>query len=142
MQQNVLGQELLPCSLDPVTGFYRTGCCENHGDDPGMNVVCCRVTEEFLRDDLIPGTTGQLSFHARVAANVVAIVARELAAEPGQTAKRADALAPLGVASESAFAAAISSGGVDNRWAEVHDVLASGVAAKVAVANPRYLTNP
>ena len=100
------------------------------------------AVEEFLRDDLIPGTTGQLSFHARVAANVVAIVARELAAEPGQTAKRADALAPLGVASESAFAAAISSGGLDDRWAEVHDVLASGVAAKVAVANPRYLTNP
>jgi len=49
MQQNVLGQALLPCSLDPLTGYYRTGCCENHGDDVGMHVVCCRVTEEFLR---------------------------------------------------------------------------------------------
>ena len=26
--------------MDPVTGYYRTGCCENHGDDPGMHVVC------------------------------------------------------------------------------------------------------
>lgn len=48
MQRNVLGDELVPCSFDPLTGFYRTGCCENHGDDPGMHVVCCRVTEEFL----------------------------------------------------------------------------------------------
>jgi hypothetical protein len=49
MQQlNVLGTELQPCSFDPMTGYYRTGCCEHHGDDPGMHVVCCRVTEEFL----------------------------------------------------------------------------------------------
>ena len=47
-QVNVLGTELQPCSLDPITGYYRTGCCENHGDDPGMHVVCCRVTEGFL----------------------------------------------------------------------------------------------
>ncbi len=47
-QRNVLGGELQPCSLEPMTGFYRTGCCENHGDDPGMHTVCCRVTAEFL----------------------------------------------------------------------------------------------
>ncbi|HQV58372.1 MAG TPA: DUF2237 domain-containing protein [Ilumatobacteraceae bacterium] len=48
-QLNVLGEALQPCSLDPLTGYYRTGCCENHGDDPGMHVVCVRVTDEFLR---------------------------------------------------------------------------------------------
>ena len=49
MQQiNVLGTELMPCSYDPMTGYYRTGCCENRGDDPGMHVVCCRVTDDFL----------------------------------------------------------------------------------------------
>jgi uncharacterized protein len=32
-QLNVLGEELQPCSLDPLTGYYRTGCCENRGDD-------------------------------------------------------------------------------------------------------------
>ena len=47
-QLNVLGTELQPCSLDPMTGYYRTGCCENHGDDPGLHVVCCRVTGDFL----------------------------------------------------------------------------------------------
>jgi uncharacterized protein (DUF2237 family) len=47
-QLNVLGEPLQDCSTDPVTGYYRTGCCENHGDDPGFHVVCCRVTAEFL----------------------------------------------------------------------------------------------
>ncbi len=45
---NVLGEELQSCSQDPLTGYYRTGCCENHGDDPGLHVVCVVVTEEFL----------------------------------------------------------------------------------------------
>jgi uncharacterized protein (DUF2237 family) len=47
-QINVLGTELLSCSSEPLTGYYRTGCCENRGDDPGMHTVCCRVTAEFL----------------------------------------------------------------------------------------------
>ena len=53
-QRNVLGDELIPCSMDPLTGYYRTGCCENRGDDPGMHVVCCRVTEEFLEFSVEP----------------------------------------------------------------------------------------
>ena len=48
MQLNVLGTELQPCSYDPITGYYRTGCCENRGDDPGMHTVCCRVSADFL----------------------------------------------------------------------------------------------
>ena len=47
-QRNVLGDDLIPCSLDPLTGYYRTGCCENRGDDPGLHVVCCQVTADFL----------------------------------------------------------------------------------------------
>jgi len=45
---NVLGQPLVPCGLDPLTGFYRDGCCNTGYDDPGMHVVCVRVTREFL----------------------------------------------------------------------------------------------
>ena len=48
MQLNVLGTELQPCSYDPMTGYHRTGCCENRGDDPGMHTVCCRVSADFL----------------------------------------------------------------------------------------------
>jgi uncharacterized protein len=47
-QTNVLGTELESCSFDPMTGYYRTGCCENRGDDPGMHVVCAVMTDEFL----------------------------------------------------------------------------------------------
>jgi uncharacterized protein (DUF2237 family) len=47
-QRNVLGGDLEPCSYDPLTGFYRTGCCENRGDDPGMHVVCAVMTDDFL----------------------------------------------------------------------------------------------
>jgi uncharacterized protein (DUF2237 family) len=47
-QTNVLGGDLQPCSFDPLTGFYRTGCCENRGDDPGVHVVCVVCTDEFL----------------------------------------------------------------------------------------------
>lgn len=47
--KNVLGTELESCSTDPMTGFYRDGCCNTGGDDVGMHTVCAEVTEDFLR---------------------------------------------------------------------------------------------
>ena len=46
--KNVLGGDLEPCGFDPLTGFYRDGCCSTGGDDPGVHVVCARMTAEFL----------------------------------------------------------------------------------------------
>ena len=46
--QNVLGGPLAPCSVDPVTGFYRTGSCQTGPDDAGTHVVCARMTADFL----------------------------------------------------------------------------------------------
>ena len=46
--KNVLGGELVPCSLDPVTGFYRNGCCETGPEDLGLHTVCAVMTEAFL----------------------------------------------------------------------------------------------
>ena len=46
--RNILGGALQPCSLDPMTGFYRTGCCETGPDDQGSHTVCILATEEFL----------------------------------------------------------------------------------------------
>ena len=45
---NVLGTELQPCSADPVTGFFRNGCCETSHEDTGMHTVCAVMTAEFL----------------------------------------------------------------------------------------------
>ncbi len=46
--RNVLGGELETCCLDPVTGYYRTGCCDTGPEDLGQHTVCARMTEEFL----------------------------------------------------------------------------------------------
>ncbi|MES2992917.1 MAG: DUF2237 domain-containing protein [Pseudomonadota bacterium] len=48
MAFNVLGTALVPCSYDPLTGYYRDGCCNTAEDDTGSHVVCVKVTEEFL----------------------------------------------------------------------------------------------
>jgi len=46
--RNVLGGDLEPCSIDPLTGFFRDGCCETGPEDHGSHTICCRVTAEFL----------------------------------------------------------------------------------------------
>lgn len=47
-RRNVLGGVLEPCSTDPMTGFFRDGCCRTGRGDVGVHVVCAQVTEEFL----------------------------------------------------------------------------------------------
>ena len=49
MARNVLGDELETCGCDPMTGFYRTGCCDTGAEDMGVHTVCAVVTAEFLR---------------------------------------------------------------------------------------------
>lgn len=46
--RNVLGGMLAPCSMDPLTGFFRDGCCHTDATDVGRHVVCARLTEAFL----------------------------------------------------------------------------------------------
>ena len=47
-QKNVFGEPIEVCSLNPTTGFYRTGCCETGPEDVGVHTVCVEVTKEFL----------------------------------------------------------------------------------------------
>jgi uncharacterized protein len=47
-ERNVLGGPLQPCGLDPVTGFYRDGCCSTGPEDAGSHTICAVVTREFL----------------------------------------------------------------------------------------------
>ncbi len=46
--RNVLGEALEYCGLDPVTGFYRDGCCNTGPEDLGAHTVCAQITHEFL----------------------------------------------------------------------------------------------
>jgi uncharacterized protein (DUF2237 family) len=46
--KNVLGGKLQACSTEPLTGFFRDGCCNTSPEDVGSHSVCCQVTEEFL----------------------------------------------------------------------------------------------
>ena len=48
MQKNVLGEDLEECSNDPLTGWYRDGCCNTDENDNGVHTVCAKVTTEFL----------------------------------------------------------------------------------------------
>jgi hypothetical protein len=47
-ERNVLGRELEPCGTDPLTGFYRDGCCTTGPEDRGSHTICAVVTAEFL----------------------------------------------------------------------------------------------
>lgn len=53
--KNVLGGELQTCSTDPLTGFYRDGCCNTGADDRGLHTVCVEVTADFLQFSKLRG---------------------------------------------------------------------------------------
>lgn len=52
---NVFGETLIICSTDPMTGFYRDGCCSTGASDRGTHTVCAIVTDEFLQFSLSRG---------------------------------------------------------------------------------------
>ncbi len=62
--KNVLGTELRSCSSAPLTGFYRTGCCDTGPEDVGAHVVCARVTAEFLSFSRASGNNLSTPVHA------------------------------------------------------------------------------
>ena len=52
---NVLGSPLVPCSFDPLTGWFRDGCCHTDAQDHGSHVICVRVTVGFLNQQMEAG---------------------------------------------------------------------------------------
>jgi len=54
-QKNVFGDKLGSCSLKPLTGFYRDGCCNTGSNDIGLHVVCVEVNEGFLEFSKLKG---------------------------------------------------------------------------------------
>ena len=55
MIKNILGTNLEVCSLNPITGFTRSGCCETGQEDLGQHTVCAEVTDEFLQFSKLQG---------------------------------------------------------------------------------------
>lgn len=55
LEKNVLGEPLIPCCSDPLTGFFRDGLCRTGPDDLGRHTVCAQVTEAFLAFSLAVG---------------------------------------------------------------------------------------
>ena len=91
---------------------------------------------EFLETDVRQATTGQVNFHARVAANALRIVERELLDETEPECRAA--LAGLGFADEDGLAWAIRAGEMDGRADEVIACLRTLVRHRLAVAHPGY----
>jgi hypothetical protein len=103
------------------------------------------AVREFLERDVMTASDTRLAFHARVAANVLSVVERELDAGERQTVEQHRALvALLGHDGplrelEAELASAIRSGSLDDRRAEVVEHVRGTVRAKLEVANPKHL---
>ncbi|MDB5480501.1 MAG: hypothetical protein JWO83_1554 [Caulobacteraceae bacterium] len=97
------------------------------------------AVRQWMTTVLMENLDGQLKFHARVAANMIGMVEREfeLGADLAENHRRR--LQALGVASERELAAAIRSGAIDYRGADLQASILDTVVAKLRVANPRYL---
>ena len=100
------------------------------------------AARSFLSDTVMGATEGHVSFHARVAANVLGIAERQLLLGPVQEERFRSGLAALGVASAPELCGAIRSGALDHRQDELWRFLASSVRDRLAVANPKHLARP
>ena len=98
----------------------------SHGVPTTAELVA--AVREFLSDEVMPATEGRVQFHARVAANVLAQVERELALGP-----------PADPAADAALCEEIRAGEFDSRFDQLARTLCPGVVAKLRVANPRHL---
>ena len=96
------------------------------------------AVREWIDREVVPATDGRLRFHARVAANVLGMVEREIELGPAQYEAHRERLARLGVADDAELAAAIRDRLLDDRADEVRPLLAEAVAVKLSVASPSY----
>jgi hypothetical protein len=118
--------------VDPTPGL--------HGRPTAAELL--DAARSFLSDTVLGATSGQVSFHTRVTANVLGIVERQLLLGPAQEVRFRSGLADLGVTSAAELCDAIRGGGFDDRQAELWRVLAASVRDRLAVANPRHLALP
>lgn len=110
----------------------------NEPHDAPSTAQLVEAVREWIERDVMSSTTGRLQFHARVAANVLAIVERELELGGKQGDDHRARLADLGVASDTELAARIRDGSLDDRMDDVIEVVRASVVDKLRVANPGY----
>ena len=96
------------------------------------------AVQSYLHDDLLPRATGADRWLVRVAANALAIAARELELGPVHQQAHRARLAALGVADDASLGEAIRAGAFDDRWDEVRQAISASVADSLLVANPGY----
>ena len=94
---------------------------------------------EFLQDEVMPATSGRLSFLARVAANTMAALEREITLGPAYALNQRARLQELGFADDRELAAAIREGGLADRTDEVFAALRAGAVENLRISNPRHL---
>jgi hypothetical protein len=97
------------------------------------------AVEGFLREEIMPAVEGRLQFQTLVAANVMAILGRELTEGPAAAVNHADQLAALGFDDDEQLVAAIRRGDLDGRMAELLATLRASVEANLKIANPKHL---
>lgn len=105
-----------------------------HGRPTAAELVA--AVADFLDRDVRDATSGQVNFHARVAANALRMVQRELQAGPSRAITAP--FGGLGVADEAELAQAIRRGDMDGRAKEVASCLRTLVAYRLAAAHPGY----
>jgi len=124
----------------PTAGDDHRSGWRTPGARPGTGELV-EAVREFLQGDVKAATEGRVAFHARVAANALAMVERELALGPQLVERHTSRLADLGCASDSELASAIRGGRYDDRFDKVAAVLADDIADQLAVNRPGY-TDP
>jgi hypothetical protein len=107
--------------------------------DAPTAVELLEAVREWLDREVVAATDGRLRFHARVAANVIGMVERELELGGAQEVAHQLRLDQLGVADDAELAAAIRRREFDDRAEELRALLTQAVRDKLAVANPGYL---
>ena len=100
------------------------------------------AARSFVSDTVMGATSGHVSFHARVTANVLGIVERQLRLGPAQEERFRSGLAALGAGSAAALCDAIRDGAFDDRDEQLWRFLAVSVRDRLAVANPKHLARP
>lgn len=133
--------------LAPGGAPPRSGAAKTRSDRDPARALYGRPTaeelldaaEEFLRGTVTGATDGQVRFHAQVAANALAIVARQLRAGPEPVTRATDGLATFGAGTIGDLAARIRRGAFDDRETELYPFLRATVRDRLAVANPRHL---